>query len=104
MVTTQSRQPSSSAGPDHSPSCSVRRRFAADPSLVVMSATSQSRPSSSWRTSKLFLEFYANFSDVSAASVALSGLVVHVYGIPNPFNFHFISAALGMAPIRSGSS
>ncbi|PQQ13037.1 hypothetical protein Pyn_14639 [Prunus yedoensis var. nudiflora] len=52
-------------------------------------------------------EFYANFLDVSIvsiASVALSGLAVRVGGIAIPLSFHFISAALGLTPIRSGSS
>lgn len=49
-------------------------------------------------------EFYANFPDVSAASTTLSGLVVHERGISIPLSFHFISAAIGLAPIRSGSS
>ncbi|CAL8134940.1 unnamed protein product [Prunus armeniaca] len=49
-------------------------------------------------------EFYANFPDVSAASIALSGLVVRVRGVAIPLSFHFISAALDLPPIRSGSS
>ncbi|CAB4269395.1 unnamed protein product [Prunus armeniaca] len=53
---------------------------------------------------QIIREFYANFPDVSAASVALSGLVVRVRGVAIPLSFHFISAALGLPPIRSGSS
>ncbi|KAL6289953.1 hypothetical protein ACE6H2_007463 [Prunus campanulata] len=49
-------------------------------------------------------EFYANFPDVSTASIALSGLVVRVRGIAIPLSFYFILATLGLTPICSGNS
>ncbi|CAL9011905.1 unnamed protein product [Prunus brigantina] len=131
MVTTRSHRPSSSAAPDHNPSHSVRRRSAANPSSAIMPAASQSCPSSSWSlhsssASRAFhhppISHFVSLacftrifschwfvvcccptSRLSGTYAALSGLVVHVCGIPIPLIFHFISAALGLAPIRSGN-
>ncbi|PQQ03226.1 hypothetical protein Pyn_12853 [Prunus yedoensis var. nudiflora] len=50
MVTTQSRRSSSFDATNHSPSRSVRCRFAASPSSVVTPAEFPSRPSSSRRS------------------------------------------------------
>ncbi|CAB4268965.1 unnamed protein product [Prunus armeniaca] len=97
MVTARSRRPSSSTALDHSPSRFVRRRSTVDPSSVLV----RGLPLPNFQ---IVREFYANFPDVSAASTALFGLAVHERGISIPLSFHFISAALGLAPIRSGNS